>query len=101
MYIATAFKLLVLPLLVLAPMKIQAKGGLDTLRLTMVLLFATTTPAAPVIFAEQYQGDVPLATQATLVTTALCFVGIPPVMLAVYIGIHKVYFCWERIYYGQ
>lgn len=81
-YLSSFLKLLVIPLLALALVKLVI--GTDSL-LAIVIVMEAAMPSAmlTVIFSQQYGGDTNFATKGVLVSTLLCILTIPIIAILV------------------
>ena len=80
LWLGAGIKLLVMPLITLAVMRLMRVD--ETLTGITVLCMAMPSPAVAQLFAEKYDGDVPFAAAGISLTTLMCIVTIPLVLLA-------------------
>lgn len=81
LYLFTGFKLLVIPVIVLAGMR--AATGEATLIGTVVILMATPAATMNVMFAKQYGGNDKLAVKGVMLTTLFAVVTLPLMSLLI------------------
>lgn len=81
LYILSAVRLLIMPFLAIAVMKLIPFGSTNLVPKVMAIVLAMPAPSVTVIIAEQYNGNKELAAKVIFLTSVVSIVTIPIVLM--------------------